>query len=72
MIRCLSAAFLRPAGQPWTNVMDTSAAACAVYTLEGVYVSGSWHGFTAGVLVTLGLIYFWRRWTPRRGANAPP
>ncbi len=72
MIRCLSADFLRPAGQPWANDMDTIASTCAVNALEGAYVSGSWHGIAAGVLVTLGLIYVRRRWPPRRGGHAPP
>ncbi|MGO9174289.1 MAG: hypothetical protein ACLP7P_20315 [Rhodomicrobium sp.] len=40
----------------------------AAYTfndLAAAYVSGGWHGFAAGAIVTSGLFYFWRRWLSR-------
>ena len=33
-------------------------------SLGEAYLSGSWHGFVAGVIVCLGLVYFVCRWHP--------
>jgi hypothetical protein len=41
------------------------AAADMIDDLKAAYVSGSGHGFIAGVIVSLGLVYFRRRWLSR-------
>ncbi len=47
------------------------AAASTIDDLKAAYVSGSGHGFIAGVIVSVGLVYFWQRWLSRQRPRPP-